>query len=304
MSIETRTRFNKMIAPGLFSLAVESFQRFPALWKQLVRTEKSERAYEECAYTTGLGLIPLKPEGVGITYDARIQGPTKRWTHDTFAGGVRISQEAIEDDLYRVMQGASRELGISAAETQHISTATIFNTGFVSTTKTAGDGNPIFYATHTLYGGGTWSNLATASSLSYSTLQSAIIAFEGQTDNRGKKIKQTPMTLLVPPALEFKALELLKSVGTPENANNAINAVKEARGRLNLVVWNYLTSTTAWFLVGDNARMETGLIHFQRIPVTFARENDFDTGDAKFRVRWRDSVEINYPIGLYGNAGL
>ena len=301
---ETRTRFNKMIAPGLFSMAVESFQRFDPIWKSLVRTEKSDKAYEECVYTSSLGAIPLKPEGKGVDYQSRIQGPTKRWTHDTWAGGVRMTQEAIEDDLYKVMGGAARELGVSAAETQHINTATIFNTGFLTTTKVAGDNLAIFSSAHVRLGGGTWSNLATASSLSYSTLQSGVMAFEGQTDNMGKKIKQTPMTLLVPPALEFKALELLKSVGKPETATNELNALKEARGRLNLVVWNYLTSTTAWFLIGDNARQETGLIHFQRIPVTFARENDFDTGDAKFRVRWRDSVEINYPIGLYGNAGL
>ena len=57
--------------------------------------------------------------------------------------------------------------------------------------------------------------MATAAALGYSTLQNAILAFESQVDHRGKKIMQTPMTLLVPPALEYKALELLETVGHP-----------------------------------------------------------------------------------------
>jgi hypothetical protein len=114
---------------------------------------------------------------------------------------------------------------------------------------------------------------------------------------------QTPMTLLVPPELEFKALELLETVGQPENANNTINAVKRARPSIRLVVWPYLTSATAWFLIGDNAKMSTGLIHFERVGVTFGKEGDFDTGDAKFKTRFRISTEVNHPIGLYGNAG-
>ena len=114
---------------------------------------------------------------------------------------------------------------------------------------------------------------------------------------------QTPATLLVPPALEYKALELLESVGMPESAQNELNAIRRARPSLRLVVWPYLTSATAWSLVGDNARMATGLIHFERVGVQFGKEGDFDTGDAKFKTRFRISTEINNPIGLYGNAG-
>ena len=53
-------------------------------------------------------------------YDARMQGPVKRWVHDTFSLGVRITQEAIEDDLYGVMKTAFRDLGVSARATRHL----------------------------------------------------------------------------------------------------------------------------------------------------------------------------------------
>ena len=303
MSIESRSRFATVIVPGLFAVMTEEYKRYPEVWRELVKVEKSDRAYEECSYLSGLSPIPKKGEGDPIVYEARLMGPTKRWTHDTFALGMRITEECIEDDLYRVMQDGARELGVSARETRHINVAEIFNTGFVTTYHTAGDVLAIFATNHVRLDGGTWSNVATASALSYSTLQNAILAFESQTDHRGKKIMQTPMTLLVPQALEYKALELLESVGNPENANNVINSVSRARPSIKLVVWPYLTSATAWFLIGDNARMATGLTHFERVGVQFGKEGDFDTGDAKFKTRFRCSTEINNPIGLYANAG-
>jgi hypothetical protein len=162
---------------------------------------------------------------------------------------MRITEECIEDDQYRIMSDGARELGVSARETRHINVAEIFNTGFVTTYHTAGDAAAIFSASHIRLDGVAWSNVATASALGYSTLQNAILAFESQVDHRGKKIMQTPMTLLVPPALEYKALELLETVGNPENANNTINAVTRARPSIKLVVLPYLTSATAWFLI-------------------------------------------------------
>ena len=301
--IESRSRFSKAIVPGLFALATEEYKRYPELWRQIFGVRKSTRAYEECAYVSGFGLVPKKPEGQPLDYDARLQGYTKRWVHDTYAMGVRVHQEAIEDDLYNIFASIGRDLGVSARETRHIRFAALFNTGFGTTVHTAGDGLAIYSASHVRLDGTTWSNLATASSLSYSTLQTAIRAFENQVDHRGKKIMQTPMTLLVPTALEFKARELLESIGQPEGANNEPNVVRSSRPTLRVVVWPYLTSATAWFLIGDNLRMETGMIAFERVGVTFGREGDFDTGDAKFKVRWRDSGEVNNPLGTYGNAG-
>ncbi len=304
MARETRSRFISVITPGLFAVMTEEYKRYPETWRELVKVKKSTNTYEECSYLTGLGLIPRKGEGAGITYDARIQAYTKRWTHDTFAGGLRITQEAIEDDRYNVMESGAREHGVSSRETRHIRVASMWNTGFGTTEHVGGDTLAIFSAVHPKLAGGTWSNLATAANLSYSVLQAMIMAFENQTDHRNKKIVQTPMILLTAPANEFKALELLKSIGIPESANNEPNAVRLARPRLRLIVWPYLTAADSTFLHGDNAKMETGLIYFERIGVTFAKEGDFDTGDAKFKVRWRDSIEVNHPIGMYGNAGL
>src|SRR4030042_86634 len=243
MTTENRSMFVNNYTPALFGLMVEEYKRHPEVWRQIVRVERSGKYKEEIAYNTGLGLVPKKGEGDPIPTDRRLAGPKKAWVHDTYALSGRITEEAIEDDQYGTMRDFARELGVSARETRHVIVAEPFNTSFVTTYHTAGDGGALFASSRTKLGGGTWSNLATASALSYSTLQNAILAFESQTDHRGKRIMQTPATLLVPPALEYKALQLLETVGQPESANNDINATKRARPSLKLIVWPYLPST-------------------------------------------------------------
>jgi len=303
MTTENRSMFVNNYTPALFGLSVEEYKRYPEVWRQIVRVERSEKYKEEIAFNAGLGLVPKKGEGDPITTDRRLAGPKKAWVHDTYALSGRITEEAIEDDQYGTMRDFARELGVSARETRHVIVAEPFNTGFVTTYHTAGDGVALFASNRAKLGGGTWSNLATASALSYSTLQNAILAFESQTDHRGKRIMQTPATLLVPPSLEYKALQLLESVGQPESANNDINATKRARPSLKLIVWPYLTSTTAWFLLGESVNSSVGLIHFERVGVQFGKEGDFMNGDAMFKTRFRNSIECNNSINMYGNAG-
>ena len=70
-----RASFNKMVAPGLFSFAVDSFKERPELWRELVTVKPSKKTYEESVFYAGFGLTPEKPEGEPITYDDMIQGP-------------------------------------------------------------------------------------------------------------------------------------------------------------------------------------------------------------------------------------
>ena len=300
MALETRSRFNHVITPGLFMIATSNFKRYAEPWRQLLTVKKSNKAYEEIGFMSGLGLLSEKPEGTGIVYDARIQGPTKRWVHKTYALGVRITEETIEDDLYNVMEGAAAELGKSAAETRNVLAFDIFN----STSKTAADGQVVFYASHTRLDGSTYSNLYTAAALSLDALEDDITAYEALKDHRGKVVNRAGSCryVLTNPALEFDLAKLFHSTDNPETANRAINEFRNARPRLQYVTSPYVTSTTARYYIGekDPAR---GPILFIRAPVKFAREGDFDTGDALFKVSFRMSVEVADPMNIAKNAG-
>ena len=282
-----RSQFSKAVVPGLFSFMTSSYSEREAFWSRLVTTKNSRRTYEESAYYAGLGLLTEKPEGEGISYDDFIQGPTKRWVHKTYALGVRITEEMIEDSLYpdipTEMSDMTKELGRSARETVEILVHDAYN----GTTKTAGDGNAIFYDTHTKLGGGTWSNLLTpAADLSATSLRSAIQNMETTTDDRSKQQVVKPQTLLVAPAFEWTARELLNSAYDPESANNAINPIQSRN--LKLVVDPYLTDSDAWFLIAD----KNPIITFMRRRVKFAKDGDFENG----RRQVQDVITYQYRV--------
>jgi phage major head subunit gpT-like protein len=279
-------------------MSIDSFKERPELWRSLVQVKTSKKAYEESAFYAGFGYVPEKPEGEPIIYDEMIQGPNKKWNHKTYGLGARITEEAIEDDLYEVFDNTSKELGRSARETLEVLVHDIWNSGTGTSTHTAGDALAIFSNSHIALGGGTWSNLLTAAAdLSATSLQNAIDNLEGTNDGRGKKQLIKAVKLIVPTGLSWKAKELLQSGYDPESAENAINTIKERN--LQLVVSPYLTDTDAWGLIAD----QNPIIAFVRRKVTFAKDGDFDTGDFKFKVTFRFSVEVNNPLGVYWSAG-
>lgn len=102
---------------------------------------------------------------------------------------------------------------------------------------------------------------------------------------------------MVSTADEWTARELLNSAYDPESANNAINPLQSRN--LQLLVNPYLTDTDAWFLMAE----KNPAITFLRRNVKFAKDGDFETGDAKFKVSFRISTEVNNPVGLYKSAG-
>jgi len=276
-----------------------SFRERAPFYSQISTVKTSRRAYEESAYYAGLGLLPEKPEGEAISYDDFIQGPTKRWVHRTYALGVRITEEMIEDSLYpdipTEMSDMTKELGRSARETIEILVHDAYN----GNTKTAGDGLAIFSNVHTKLGGGTWSNLMTpGADLPASSLRQAIQNFENTTDDRSKQQVLIPKILMVTPSDEWKARELLNSAYDPESAENAINPIQSRN--LKMLVNPYLTDADTWFLLGEKNPLTT----FMRRQVRFAKDGDFETGDAKFKTSFRISTEVNYPMGLYKVAGV
>ena len=297
-----RATFSKSVVPGLFAFMNAALKQRPKLYDQITKVKPSKKAYEESAYYGGLGLFPQKLEGETISYDEFIQGPTKRWVNQTYGLGIRLTEELIEDSLYpdvpTEMGDMSKELGRVAQATQEVIVHDLFNSGTVTTTHTAGDGLAVFSKVHKSLNGGTWSNQAASNTaLSATSLRQAILDVETTNDDRGLQQMQAPKILLVPPALEMVARELLNSSYDPESAENAINPL-QSRG-LQLLVDYYLTSATAWYLICD----QNPIITFMRRPVKFASDGDFETGDAKFKGSFRMSVEVNKPIGLYMNVG-
>ncbi len=308
-----RTQFNKVVVPGLFSFAVEAYRPRSGEgeeWRMVVdacgSVKTSDRSYEESAYWGGLGNFVLKGEGEAIIFDEAVQGPTKRWTHKTYGLGIRITEELIEDALYPKAPASSealmRELGSSARETITVLVFDVFNSGTGTTSHTGGDALAIFSGAHTQLRGGTWSNLiAPAADLSATTLQTSLDNFENTRDDTGKYMRNRAEYILVNPSSAWKAKELLNSGYDPESANNAVNTLKERN--LKLISTPYYTDTDAFTLLSKPPHSDAGLIAYTRRKVSFAKDGDFETGDAKFKSTFRFSVEVNKAINMYHSAG-
>jgi phage major head subunit gpT-like protein len=297
-----RATFSKSVVPGLFAFMNSALTRRPKYYDRISKVKTSKKAYEESAYFAGLGLFPEKPEGEQIAYDSFIQGPIKRWVAKTYGLGLKISEELIEDSLYpdvpSEMGEMTKELGNSAAETMELIVHDMFNNGTATTNHTAGDGLALFSTVHKSLNGATWSNRSAADgALAAATLRQAFLDFENTLSDRGIQQVQKPKYLLVPPALEYTARELVHSTYTPEDNNNSINTLQSRN--LEILMSPFLTSSTGWGLLGE----DNPIITFMRRSPKFAQDGDFETGDAKFKGTFRMSVECNKPIGIYWNAG-
>lgn len=303
-----RSTFNKSVVPGLFAFMIQGYR--PAStevsWSSFVSTRTSKRAYEECAYAGGLGIFPHKPEGEAITYDEILQGPTKKFVHKTYSLGIKLSEELIEDSLYpdipTTMRSLTEELGRAARETKALLVWDMLNNITSTTNHTGADALALATASHTYITGGTWSNLLSpASDLSAIALQTTIDNFETIKDESGRYQILKAKYIIVNPANAWKAKELLQSGYDPESANNAINTLKERN--LQLIVSPYYTDTDAFTLVAEPANRESGIIAFDRRKLSFAKDGDFDTGDAKFKGSFRFSVECAHAGNMYHSAG-
>jgi hypothetical protein len=226
----------------------------------------------------------------------QIGGAKQAWIHDVYALAVRITEEAIEDNLYELNGGGNAEdlsdifkdLGESMEENIEVELARFFNSSTATTYHSTRDSVAFASASHSRLDGSTFSNKSTATDLTYTTFWAALIAAENQYNHRQQRIKKTVKNLWVPPQLEQKALEILKSTDRPDTANRAINAYAGSGRSIKIKAWPYMTDADMWVLQLEGR----GIVFFWRRKTRFAREKDFQTGDWMAKADQRFSAEI------------
>lgn len=300
----SRAQLMKELLPGLNALFGMEYNTYPEEHKEIFATESSDRSFEEETKLSGFGAAPVKNEGAAIAYDNAQEAWTARYTHETVAMGFSITQEAIEDNLYGSLAGRyTKALARAMAYTKQIKAAAILNNGFTgSGNPTYGDGKVLFATDHPLVSGGTNSNRpTTGADLNETSLEAAVIAIAAWTDERGLLIAAKPKKLILPPALKFVATRLLQTENRVGTADNDINAIK-SNGTIpgGYAINHYLTDTNAWFLTTD---VPNGLKHFTRAARKESMDEDFETGNLRYKSRERYSFGCSDPLGGYGSPG-
>ena len=298
----SRAQLLKELLPGLNALFGLEYKTYGEQHKEIYETENSDRSFEEETKLSGFSAAPVKNEGQALAYDNAQEAWTARYNHETIAMGFSITEEAVEDNLYDSLATRyTKALARAMAYTKQIKAAAILNQGFNSAV-TYGDGKSLFATDHPLVSGGVNSNRpATAADLNETSLEAAVIQIAAWTDERGLLIAAKPRKLIVPPALQFVATRLLETSLRVGTTDNDVNALK-TNGSIpeGYTINNFLTDSNAWFLKTD---VPNGMKHFVRVPMSTGMDQDFDTGNSRYKARERYSFGVSDPLGIFGSPG-
>jgi phage major head subunit gpT-like protein len=279
----------------VFYLGYSDFGRRASMIPNLFDVIRSDKASELYASLGGLSTKAWNLNDTGrVQYEDPAKGFEKLFTHVSFAKGVMVQREQIDDAQTRITFDDALALGDSAWRKREKGAASVFNNAFTDSgvnddgQAIAGpDGVGLCSTAHpgNAEGGASVSNEGTLA-FSKANLGTARVAMMKTADDSGDIMDVMPNLILVPPELEDTAAEITMSTLDPTSANNAINT---QRGRFSYLTWHYLTDTNAWFLI-DSSVMKKFLKWFDRAPLEFGRDEDFET----FMIKWRAYMRYSY----------
>lgn len=295
----TRSGFLNLLVEGLSKVFYDQYKDYPTMYQKVYDVSKSSKYKETLHSVAPIGGLEVKAEGTSIEYEDMVDGFEKDFTHTAWAKGLRFTRELVDDERYGVMRDRTKQLARSGritVETQH---AKLFNYAIYTTYFTGQDGLSLLSASHTYENkSGTWSNYSSSTDLSLTALETAFNAMRRYTDGTGNLIMCEPKYLLIPPELEMDAYEILKSSGKPYTADNEDNYFK---GRLEVIAWPYLSVDTGiWFVLGDDKSLWPK--SYNRVPMEFQNDSDFDTMDLKVSAYTRFSNGFFDPRFCYGGT--
>ena len=288
----------KALWPGMHAFFGISYNEFPEEFSEVFNVEKSSMNYEEDALVTGFGLAGIKGTGDSVSYDSETQGYVKRYTHTAYGLGYIVTKEELDDNLYeKVSRRRIKRLTFSMRQTKEIVHANVLNR-VITSGFNGGDGVVLGSTAHPTSSGNQSNILSTAADFSEAALEDLMVQIGQAKNDRGLAISLRGTKIVFPTTLQFDVNRVLKSEFTPDSAANAVNVVRLVG--LRPVLNHYLDDADAWFVVTD---CPNGLTSFNRKPLQFTTDNDFDTDNAKAKAYMRFSVGWTDWRGLYSSSG-
>ena len=298
------SNFGKLLEPGLRKIFFETYKEIPEQFSKIYKVNKSSKA-KETDY--GLGAFNdwvQRESGLDtVAYDTISAGLERTYVHKAFTKGFMIERELYDDEQYRQINkfpAAMARAGRAFVEKEAVKT---FHNAFDGTGHAIYDGKALLAHDHPLTDNSSkkGDNLITGA-LNDANLKIGLQCMRETLDEAGNLISSTAKKLVVPPALEYTAKELVNSA---QKAGTDLNDINTVKGALEVVVYDYLGaamggSDTAWFLI-DPTYCE--LNFFWRVKPEFKWAEDFDTFVAKYRGYMRFSYGVSDWRGIVGSAG-
>ncbi len=247
-----------------------------------------------------LGSVPAMREFIDERVPVGLRAFEYAISDQVWEASIAIERRALEDEQYDMIRMRVQDLALEAVRHRE---QLVINALLEGTSGTAYDGQPLFSTAHQEGESGLQSNIFTGE-LNTENLQQAMAQMMLIKDDRGRPMGIMPDTLLVGPALQWLAMELLESpvvvqVNTTGNFTPYRNVLQ---GKLRLIVSPYIAGSDAdrWFLL-DTSRAVRGVILQERrdVPLEFAAL-DRPTSESVFmRDKVFYGVRARYGVG-YG----
>jgi hypothetical protein len=295
--------FRSIVEPILNQVFDGVYQQRQDEWKQIFReTPGTPRGYHEEPVLFGFQAAPELPDGQPVTYQQGGVLFIQRYVYRVFGLAFAMTQVLIEDgDHVQLGSTYSKHLAQALVETKETRCANVLNRAFNSGFS-GGDGVSLVNTAHPIQPGAFSNRLATDAALSQTSLEQMLIQVRQAVDNNGKRIRLVARKLVVPPALQFQAEVLTKSVLRAGTANNDINPIR-SMGLLpeDAAVMTRLTSATAWWVCTDAPE---GLKLLTRRKLARSMEGDFETDSMRYKATERYIEGFTDPRCVFGTPGL
>lgn len=301
-------QFGRLLEPGLRKIFNDAYTEVPEQYSQVFNVQDSKKAIETDLRMGGFGMWEKKDSMGSVQYEDVPDTKAMQYIHEEYSHGFVVERKLVDDEMYNQINKMPAGLARGARSTIETIAANVFNNAF---TTNGFDGQPLISTSHSRLDGGTMGNRLTANNgagaadgaLSDRNLKAALIQVrKNSVNDKGLKIQVIPKVLVVPPSLEYIASTIIKSAnisaqGTGSGMTNDTNILQS---RLKIVVMDYLTSDTAWFLLDPTVHQ---LNFFWRKRLEFKNTEDFDTMQAKYRGYMRFSVGYSDYRGVFGSLG-
>lgn len=270
------------------------FSNMLPLWDKIATLVPSETGEESYKW---LGKIPRMREWVGDREIQNLSASDYTIKNKDFELTIGVDRNDIEDDKIGIYQPIISDIAQSTAEFPDRLVFELLKEGFVNKCY---DNKSFFSDSHKV-GENTASNKGTKklSTASYAEARSKIMSFK---DNEGASLNIIPDILVVPPALEAKAREILKA----DLINGTTNIYKDTAEIL--VVPELSGNDEAWYLLCTNKSLKP-LIYQERKKPTFQAlinetdENVFMSRQYMYGVEARGNAGYGFWQMAYGSTG-
>lgn len=294
-----RSQAPDTLAPELATIYFDRYEAEPEVMPMIFEVKTSGRNQETDSAVSGFSLLSQTAELGPLDYEDPNQMYQTTYSHLKYTKGFKVSEELREDDQHNIISKMPAALGKATKRTQEYYAANVLNNGFDTAHTSYGDAKPLFSTAHPRADGGTAQSNASSTGVTFTESNLETVRLQGRKllDDKGQKIVLKYDKLIVPVDLEQAAHIITQSTLRPGTANNDINTNK---GAYNVIAWEYLTSTTAWFLQDTR---ESLLTWYWRVRPEFREDHGFDSGSQLYKTRMRFSTGWSDYRGLMGSKG-